>query len=163
MKTRILITFSFIISAICISTAQVPKGFNYQAIARDINGEVIAGQSLPVRISSSCIIPYGTLLWQEDHTLITSNQFGLISLVVGKGLRTGGSETYFSDIDWNAQTVYLKTSIKYPGPSYVEMGTAQLWSVPYSLVADKANGVNEGKKLLVVSENDLGTECIVRG
>jgi len=160
MKTKILFVFSSFVLTICICIGQVPKGFNYQAIARDANGVVIADQSLPVRIALHASSPAGTLLWQEDHPLITSNQFGLISLIVGNGTKSGGSVNYFSDIDWNAQTVYLKTSIKYPGPSYVEMGTAQLWSVPYSLVADKANGVNEGKNLLVVSENDLGTEAL---
>jgi hypothetical protein len=160
MKTKILFVFSFFVLTICICIGQVPKGFNYQAIARDNNHEVIANKLLPVRIALHASSPTGTLLWQEDHPTITSNQFGLISLVVGNGTKSGGSATNFSDIDWNAQTVYLKTSIQYPGSSYVEMGTAQLWSVPYSLVADKANGVNEGKNLLVVSENDLGTEAL---
>ena len=158
MKTRLLLTFSFLMFAIYVSNAQVPKGFSYQAIARDGDGEIIAGQSLPVRIALHAGSPTGTLLWQEEHMSVTSNQFGLISLVVGTGNRTGGL-TNFSDINWNAQTVYIKTTIRL-NMVWTEMGSAPVWSVPYSLLSERANDVNSLKKLSVVSDNDLGSDAL---
>jgi trimeric autotransporter adhesin len=112
-------------------------GFNYQAIARNANGVPIASQSVPVRISIVTALTGGTVMWQEEFSSVTTDAYGLISLVVGNGTHTGGSATSFSSIDWNAQTLFLKTEVKYPGTAttWTNMGTSQIWSVPYSLVA----------------------------
>jgi hypothetical protein len=59
----------------------------------------------------------------------------MISLVVGAGTKSGGSAATFSAIDWSTQTLFLKTEVKYPGTSWTDMGTSQIWAVPYSLLA----------------------------
>jgi hypothetical protein len=139
MKTKLLIlvvllsTFAFRLSP-CY--AQVPQGFNYQAIARDGSGIALANQALPVRIAIQTSLTGGTLIYEELFSSVTSNQFGLISLVVGTGTQTGGSAASFSAIDWKAQTLFLKTTIQYPGTTWTTMGTSQIWAVPYSLVAN---------------------------
>jgi trimeric autotransporter adhesin len=138
MKTKIsftlLLSFSFY-----LLSSQVPQGFNYQAIARDGSNNIIPNYLLPVRITLQTASTGGTVIWQETQS-VTTNQFGLLGLVVGKGTRTGGTATLFSDINWGAQLIYLKTEIKYPGASYVDMGTSQLWSVPYSITANDLTG-----------------------
>jgi hypothetical protein len=133
MKSKIvlllLLTYSF-----SILSAQIPQGFNYQAIARDGSNNIISNYLLPVRITLQTASTGGTVIWQETQS-VTTNQFGLLGLVVGKGTRTGGTATLFSDINWGAQPVYLKTEIQYPATGYIDMGTTQLWSVPYSITA----------------------------
>jgi uncharacterized protein (TIGR02145 family) len=137
MKTKLLFSFLLLSFAFYLSpcTAQVPQGFNYQAIARNANGVPVASQSVPVRISIVTSLTGGTVIWQEEHSSVTADQYGLISLVVGTGTQTGGSAASFSAIDWSSQTFFLKTEVKYPGPGWTDMGTSQIWSVPYSLQA----------------------------
>jgi uncharacterized protein (TIGR02145 family) len=137
MKTKhlftvLLLTFNFLLAA-----GQTPQGFNYQAIVRNANGVPVASQAVPVRISVVTALTGGTVIWQEEFSSVTTDAYGLISLVVGNGTRTGGSATTFSAIDWSAQTLFLKTEVKYPGTAttWTEMGTSQIWSVPYSLMA----------------------------
>ena len=113
----------------------MPQGFNYQAIARNATGLPITNQVIPVRISIMTALTGGTVIWQEDQSSVTADQFGMISLVVGTGTQTGGSAASFSAIDWSAQTLFLKTEVKYPGPGWTDMGTSQIWAVPYSLLA----------------------------
>jgi hypothetical protein len=143
MKTKLLILvvllspFAFRLSP-CY--AQVPQGFNYQAIARDGSGIALANQALPVKIAIQTSLTGGTLIYEELFSSVTSNQFGLISLVVGTGTQTGGSAASFSAIDWKAPTLFLKTIIQYPGTTWTTMGTSQLWGVPYSLVAKEVAG-----------------------
>jgi Fibrobacter succinogenes major domain (Fib_succ_major). len=134
MKTKLLLSalLSFVF---CLLSSQVPQGFNYQAIARNSNGVPITSQTIPVRISIVTSLTGGTVIWQEEHSSVTADQYGLISLVVGTGTRTGGSAASFSAIDWSSQTFFLKTEVKYPGPGWTDMGTSQIWSVPYSLQA----------------------------
>ena len=68
-------------------TAQIPQGFNYQAIARDGSGNPIANTALPVRITIQADSLGTTILWQEVHASVTSNSYGLINLVIGRGAR----------------------------------------------------------------------------
>jgi len=118
----------------------VPQGFNYQAIARDGSGTILANLALPVKIDIQTSLTGGTLIYEELFASVTSNSFGLISLVVGTGTQTGGSAASFSAIDWKAQTLYLKTIIQYPGTTWTTMGTSQIWAVPYSLVSKEVTG-----------------------
>jgi len=137
MKTKLLFCFFLFTFAFLLSPcrAQVPQGFNYQAIARNSSGLPITSQVIPVRISIVTSLTGGTVIWQEDHSSVTADQYGLISLVIGTGTQSGGSPTSFSAIDWSAQTLFLKTEVKYPGPGWTNMGTSQIWAVPYSLLA----------------------------
>jgi hypothetical protein len=139
MKTKLFLTvlLSFVFYLL---SSQVPQGFNYQAIARDGSGTILPNQALPVKIALQTSLTGGTLIYEESFPSITSNQFGLISLVVGTGTRIGGSAASFSAIDWKAQTLFLKTTIQYPGTTWTVMGTNQVWGVPYSLVAKDVEG-----------------------
>jgi len=117
----------------------VPQGFNYQAIARNATGLPITNQVIPVRISIVTALTSGTVIWQEEHSSVTADQFGMISLVVGTGTQTGGSATSFSAINWSAQTLFLKTEVKYPDR------TGLIWEParsgrPYSLTAKEVTG-----------------------
>ncbi|OFY63512.1 MAG: hypothetical protein A2Y71_12190 [Bacteroidetes bacterium RBG_13_42_15] len=126
--------------------SQIPQGFNYQAIVRDGSNEILANKDMTITIGLHADSGTGTLLWEEEHD-VTSNQFGLVSMIVGEGNRTDGTKLLFTDIDWSEQKVYLETKVEYPSGTYNVMGTAQIWSVPYSLVAKDVEGPLELEKL----------------
>jgi hypothetical protein len=135
-KIRLFILFLALYPA-PLALCQIPQGFNYQAIARDVSGNILANQLLPVKIDIMDALTGGNLIYEESFSSITSNQFGLITLVVGKGEPLTG---IFSAIDWKSKTLYLRTKIEYPSGTWIEMGTSQIWSVPYSLVAKDVDG-----------------------
>jgi uncharacterized protein (TIGR02145 family) len=157
MKTKLLLSalLSFVFSLL---SSQVPQGFNYQAIARDGSGNILANQALPVKIDLQTSLTGGILIYEETFASITSNQFGLISLVVGTGTQTGGSAASFSAIDWKTQTLFLQTIIQYPGTSWTSMGTSQIWGVPYSQVAKDVEGPL--KKLGITGTTDNMEEAL---
>ncbi len=135
--TIIILMIFFALSPAPFALSQIPQGFNYQALVRDGTGEILDDITIDVQIDIETSAH--TLIWREMHNDIQTSQFGLMSLVVGTGLHTGGSAHYFSDIDWNAESMYLKTWIDI-GKGLVEMGTTQIWAVPYSLVAKDVEG-----------------------
>ncbi len=135
MKSKIFLSLLFSFSFYLLSS-QVPQGFNYQAIARDGSSNVIANQAMTVRITLQSAISGGTVLYQETHSL-TTTQFGLMTFIVGTGTPVSGT---FSAINWQAQSVFIKTEIQYPGPGYTTMGTSPLSSVPYSMLAKDLEG-----------------------
>lgn len=113
--------------------AQAPQAFNYQAVARNSTGDLIQNQLVTFRISILQDSPEGTLLYRESHA-VTTNDFGLANLQIGKGSVLDGT---FSGIDWSTGQKHLKVELDPAGgTAYVEMGTAELLSVPYALFAD---------------------------
>jgi hypothetical protein len=164
MKTKLLLSLLLLPITLFICSAQVPQGFNYQAIARDVNGNPIVNQDILVKISILSDTTgffetgSGTYLWEEQHSVKT-NVSGQFSLIVGTKTRIQGL-TSFTLIDWNAGQRFVGIKIQYSTQPWKNMGTAKLNSVPYAMVADKANGVNEGSKLSVTSTDDLGTDAL---
>jgi hypothetical protein len=124
-------------------SAQTPQAIPYQAVARDINGNLIAGQNISLRFSivDQYIIP--TVYYQETQTA-TSNVLGLFTANVGHGTPVTG---VFAEIAWGGGLAkYLKVEMDATGGSnYVDMGSSPLLSVPYALYSEKsANGMPSG-------------------
>lgn len=106
-------------------------GINYQGVARNTNGTVMANQAVKVRISINGGAANGTLQYQEEHSLST-NQLGLFTLQIGKGTASSGT---FSAIPWKNANQYLKVEMSIGGSSYTDLGSSQLMSVPYAQYA----------------------------
>ncbi len=134
MKIKLLLTIFLSIVSLLLITAQVPQGFNYQAVARDAQGNLIKNSSLPVKITIQADSLGGTILWQELHSSVVTTDNGVINLVIGKGARQNTSTVAkFDSINWNVTPKFLKTEINYGG--WKTMGTSRFWSVPYALTA----------------------------
>ncbi len=128
---RILLTLILLVTGI-ILFAQVPTSFNYQAVVRDSQGEVLANQSISFRISILQGSSSGTTVYSETHSK-TSNDYGVINLQVGKGNASSGS---ISSISWDSGPFYLKIEVDTEGgSSYTTMGTSELLTVPYAMYA----------------------------
>jgi len=110
--------------------AQAPHAFKYQAIARDEAGNALSIWDICLRIS---IIEEGSdadAVYVETHKVQT-NIYGLINLIIGEGEVVKGD---FSSIKWGENRYYLKMEMDINGGSnYKEMGTSQLYAVPYAL------------------------------
>jgi len=145
MKTKILLSFLLSFSFYLLSS-QIPQGFNYQAIARDSKGNPITNATIKVKLSiltdttGFFLNGTGTYLWEEEQADVKTNAFGLITVVFGNPLATKiqGSATTFSAINWSVSPLYIGTKIANP-TSYMNLGSAKLWSVPYSLNSAKAD------------------------
>jgi hypothetical protein len=156
MKTKLLLSV-LLSSSFYLLSSQVPQGFNYQAIARIGSGDPVAGATIQVKIGILSDTIAQTIVWEELHNQVKTNAFGLFSLVVGQGARQSGSALAFSDINWATTPIYLKTQINLTG-TWLYMGSAKLWSVPYSMIAGDLEG--SVKKLEVVGEDVTSDEAL---
>jgi trimeric autotransporter adhesin len=114
---------------------QAPAGFNYQAVMRDPSGTIKVNTAAVVRIDLLQGSSSGTAVYSESFNT-TTNNFGLITLQVGKGAVLSGT---FSTIDWAGNSYFIKVSI-----DGAEMGISQILSVPYSLYSDRASNGFKG-------------------
>jgi hypothetical protein len=116
--------------------AQAPQGVNYQAVVRNAAGAVIPNQAVGLQIAIRQTSATGTIVYEESH-LPTTNQFGLVNIVLGSGTASVGT---FSGINWGAGPYFIQVGIDPTGgTNYVVMGVQQLMSVPYALYAENAN------------------------
>jgi hypothetical protein len=119
--------------------AQVPQGFNFQAVARNADGDLIANSELGVRVSVLQGSETGTAVYTETQTPTTS-AVGSFQIVIGEGT----SEDDFSSINWSSDNFYVKLEIDPAGgTSYEELGTTRLLSVPYALLAQNVVGIDD--------------------
>jgi len=139
-KTTLFYLWSFIfvlaLSPSPCALGQIPQGFNYQAIARDGTGAVLANQTLTtVEFSIESLPSGGTVFWKEVHNSVPTNSFGLFNLVVGLGSRVDGTVATFDLIDWSISPKYILTKI-----NGTAMGSSQLYAVPYAMTAKNLKG-----------------------
>ena len=58
-----------------------PQGINYQAVARDTNGNVMMNQVLTIKFSIISNTTTSTISWQETHP-VTTNDYGLFTEII---------------------------------------------------------------------------------
>jgi len=135
---KVILTVGMFIAMAGVSYAQAPEEFNYQAVARDVSGNVLPNQTVGVEISILENSSSGTIIYTETHAP-TTNNFGLLNLNIGRGTIVSGT---FNTIDWANNNYFVQISMDMTGgTNYNLMGTSQLISVPYALHAKTANSV----------------------
>ncbi|MCF8459684.1 MAG: tail fiber domain-containing protein [Flavobacteriales bacterium] len=138
LKRHLIISLSAVLCSFS-AWAQVPQSVNYQAVARDAGGNLLANTTIGIQFSIHDITASGTVLYQEQHTA-TTNELGLFTLQIGSGTPTVGD---FASIYWLVDTKFLEVEMDVNGgTSYSSMGTSQLVSVPYSLVSQTTETIS---------------------
>ena len=127
--------------------AQAPQGITFQAVAKDLTGNVAKSRTVYIQDQVLQTTATGTAVWQEIF-VTTTNADGVFTIVVGNGTKTGGTAVSFSNILWSSGPYFynLKVAVapSIPNPSWVasnnyqDMGTTQFWSVPYAFYAGKS-------------------------
>jgi len=122
-----------------IAQAQTPQGIPYQSVIRNGSGALMINQAIHIRFSIHDSTMLGTIVYQEIHTVTTSN-LGIVTVSIGQGTP---SIATFSSINWGNGTKFMQVELDAAGESnYTDLGTQQMMSVPYSLCA--GNGLKNG-------------------
>jgi len=131
---KIIVSLSMVIASALVGFSQSPEAINYQAVARDGSGLLLASQSLDVRIGIYSGAGAVVQEYEETHA-VTTNAFGQFALKIGEGTSTFGT---FSAVLWGGDEHHLKVEVD-AGVGYVDLGTNQLVSVPYAMHAASAD------------------------
>ncbi len=129
-----LILLLSIIALFCQSTFAQTGGLNFQGIARNASGAVLANQKVNLKFSILKTTETGAVEYTETKEATTNAQ-GIFAVVVGEV-----NASSFAAIDWKQAPKFLKVEMDPAGgTSFVAMGTTRLQNVPYAYYA---NGVN---------------------
>ncbi|MFH2144133.1 MAG: hypothetical protein ABIJ97_17030 [Bacteroidota bacterium] len=140
MKSLIIIFLSFTLFIIInICSAQAPQGIKYQAVVRDGQGNLITNDEISLRLSLVSNLTSYNIEYQETHH-VTTNNFGLINIVIGQGNIISGD---FNQILWEKNNMFLKVELDLDNiENYVELGISEILSVPYALSSKKSEYSN---------------------
>ncbi len=127
--------------AISLVVAQtLPKGINYQAVARDVSGESLAEHSIDLKISLITNLKKGSVVYSETHQVRT-NQFGLFNIVIGQGKPLMGD---FEEVPWDKHEIWMELAMDSGQKGKYEiMSTTKLLAVPYAFHAGSANQLSK--------------------
>lgn len=143
--------FVFIIT----KTSAQSEGINFQGVARNSNGVILASQKISLKFSIINLTETGAVEYIEIRNINTNAQ-GIFSIIIGA---SGSVSTIgnFSNINWKQQPKFLKVEMDpNAGIEFVNMGTTQLQKVPYAYYANGVNASNiDG--ILPVSSGGTGT------
>ena len=156
MKLKLLSAVFMIFLGVSVFS-QAPESFNYQAVARDGDGNIMQNQSVTAVMGIYSGSGGSTLVYEESHNVTTNDQ-GLFTLKIGKGTTTSGD---FGNIDWGSDVHFLQVELDV-GDGMVTLGKTQLVSVPYALHAKTVENTTwqlNGSKAFYNSGNvGIGTD-----
>lgn len=131
-----------LLTSYCLGLFATGNGFNYQAVVRNAQGNVIMNETVSMRFTIRDADANGAVLYTETHN-VQANQFGVITVVIGGGTIITGD---FNNLPWgngNAKFMQVETDIT-GGTNYLDMGTSQLLSVPFAMYANTSGSSTPG-------------------
>jgi hypothetical protein len=109
--------------------SQAPDKMSFQAVVRNANNQLVTSSTVGVQIT----IALGTFPIYTERQQVSTNENGLLSLIIGNGTVTYGS---LSEIGWNLGSYNLSCQIDPTGgTNYTIQSISQLLSVPFALNA----------------------------
>lgn len=121
-----------------IGQSPAPGIFNYQGVARNSVGNVLINKTITLRLTVHDGTAVGPTVYQESRT-VTTNPFGLFNVQVGSPGASNVTGTV-AGVNWGVGNKYIQVEIDPNGGStFINIGTAQIASVPYSLYSSLAN------------------------
>uniref|UniRef100_UPI00333E288F beta strand repeat-containing protein n=1 Tax=Flavobacterium sp. TaxID=239 RepID=UPI00333E288F len=127
------------------------SGITYQAVIYYPNGQNIPGvdiQKSPMANKSVCLQFSLTddlsQLEYQEVIQTTTDEFGMVNLIIGSGNQTGGYASSFNAIVWNANIKKLKVQLDVNGTcqQFVVLSDNPLSAVPFAYAAVTANSVS---------------------
>jgi hypothetical protein len=168
MKNRYityLLVFIFTFSSNYIfSQVVIPNGILFQAVARDANNNAASNRNIYAIVNILEKTTNGNSEFSESFKVVSSQE-GIFTIVIGQGTRLSGVNS-LTDINWtkNLHFVNIKIAIEptlynpdwSPASNYVDIGTSQLWAVPYSLSAANANFADSATTITTILPSTKG-------
>lgn len=119
----------------------LPGGMKYQAVARNLSGEVLANQKSSFRIDLYATNPAtkaATTYYSETHE-VTTDLLGMFSLVIGEGRVLSGG---IGAVPWSTRDIWMRVAMKGPADrDFNTISSSRLLAVPYAFHAGTANAL----------------------
>ena len=120
------------------------NGITYQAVILNPKGEELPGADnsrSPLVNQTIClrfkiIKPVAVVEYQETQ-LTTTDEFGMVNVVIGTGIRTGGTAANFAAVTWdgNPKNLIVEVDVLGACSNFIEISNQPFTSIPYAYYA----------------------------
>lgn len=118
-------------------------GITYQAVILNPDGEHIPGfnnDRLPLSNKLVCLrfkIFAGATLEYQETMPTTTDEFGMVNIVIGTGTPAGGTAATFAEIVWNGspKSLVVEVDVKALCTNFIEISNQPFTAVPYAFYA----------------------------
>ena len=117
------------------------NGFTYQAVIYNPNGEELPGVDNPyaVLVNEDVCLQFGIVdangaLEYQEKVQVTTDDFGMVNLLIGIHPQTGGYANNFVDVVWSAAAKFLKVDLDVKGTcnNFKELSNQPFTYVPFA-------------------------------
>ena len=132
--------------------ADAQTGIFFQAIARDNNTNPAKERKIYIQSNIIASSPSGTKVLIEEHQTNT-DAYGIFSIMIGNGIRVGGTVTGLNTIDWSKGPYYLNLKIAITpvgvggswdySKEWLDLGTTIFGTVPFALYSASTAKIDE--------------------
>ena len=176
---KIYLLLVLLVSSVIYSQTQ---GITYQAVILNPAGQNIPGynnQRAPLSNKNICIkfnIYSGTSLEYQETQTTTTDEFGMVNLIIGNGNPVGGTAGTFSNIAWGNGPMNMKVEVDLRAlcSNFQEISDQPFTTVPYAMFAansgtpgpagqDGDDGENGKTALVNTTTEPAGTTCPTGG
>ncbi len=145
---RIIALFVLLTTTLIYSQS---SGITYQAVLYNPSGEILPGNNNANAVLSNkdiclrfSITDAQTSLEYQETQRVTTDEFGMVNLVIGSGNQIGGYAASFTTIVWNSTTKKLQVAIDVTGTcsNFVEISNQNFSAVPFAYASKTAESVS---------------------
>lgn len=128
---------------ICQFVTAQNVGITYQAVIYDPAGEDLPGANNPIvpMANADVCLRFGIIdsaggLEYEEEVPFTTDRFGMVNLLIGTNIQTGGYAPSFLEVTWSADAKYLKVDVDISGTcndeNYEELSNQPFTYMPFA-------------------------------
>lgn len=142
MKKIILLSLFFALGQFLFAQSSQPiaQGINYQAVARNAAGQLLANQTIALKIALSSKTGDQKEHYTEIHEVRT-DALGLFHIIIGRGKDPQG---ILKQVPWSEEQIWLDIKLDpQGGRNFALVNSAELMSVPYAFYAATASQLVE--------------------
>lgn len=139
-------------------TQVIPKGMNYQAVARNLKGEVIANEKIAFKIYLFAYDGQQRINYYSEVHETTTNALGYFNLTIGEGSKEQGE---YGLVPWNRDNIWMEVNIKDRGRSaFATVSSNRLMAVPYAIHAGTTERLTQQTETSAFSPPEPGVQSI---
>ena len=160
----LLVIFNNIFQEVQGQTQVVPNGILFQAVARDFNGNAAISRTVYANVTILKGSATGVSVYAESFQ-VTSTAEGIFTIVIGNGKRISGAAN-LNAVDWASALHFLNLKIAIaptlpspiwtPDNEFIDLGTSQFWSVPYTFSSQNARFSDSASNLTTILTSSKG-------
>jgi hypothetical protein len=166
MKKYLLLFTLFLSSVLFAQT----NGITYQAILYKPNGDVMPGHNnstVPLALKNVCIqftiVDASNQNEYIETVTATTDQYGMVNLIIGTGSQTGGYAADFTSVDWTSNQKSLRVGLNITGvcSNYEEISNQPFSIVPFAYSSQYATSAVSVTGIVPIENGGTNASTVV--